>query len=60
MNQDLDILGVPSTVMTWLVVFDLLKINPLVTFIVSLMSLVWLSLQIYGWFEKRIKNNGRK
>jgi len=60
MNQDLDILGVPSTVMTWLVVFDLLKINPLVTFIVSLMSLVWLSSQIYGWFEKRIKNNGSK
>jgi len=60
MNQDLDILGFPSTVMTWLVVFDLLKINPLVTFIVSIMSLVWLSLQIYGWFEKRIKNNGSK
>ncbi len=60
MNQDLDILGFPSTVMTWLVVFDLVKINPLVTFIVSIMSLVWLSLQIYGWFEKRIKKNGSK
>jgi hypothetical protein len=60
MNQDLDILGFPSTVMTWLVVFDLVKINPLVTFIVSIMSLVWLSLQIYGWFEKRINKNGSK
>jgi hypothetical protein len=60
MNQDLDIVGFPSTVMTWLVVFDVVKINPLVTFIVSIMSLVWLSLQIYGWIEKRIKKNGKE
>lgn len=59
-SADLDIVGFPSTIMTWLVVFDVVKINPLVTFIVSIMSLVWLSLQIYGWFEKRIKKNGKK
>lgn len=60
MNNDLDIVGFPSTIMTWLVVFDIVKINPLVTFFVSIMSLVWLSLQIYGWIEKRIKKDGTK
>jgi hypothetical protein len=60
MNQDFDILGIPSTIMTWLFFFDVVKINPLVTFFVSIMSLVWLSLQIYGWIEKRINKNGKK
>lgn len=55
-EQDLDIVGVPSTVVSWLSMLQIISIGPMLNIIVSLMSLTWLSMQIYGWVEKRIKD----
>lgn len=55
-NHQLDILGIPSTLIAWLSVLEVVNINPMVSFLASTLSVVWLSMQIYGWVEKRIKN----
>jgi hypothetical protein len=61
-NNELDFLGIPSTVLSWLAFFNVVSISPILNGLVSSMSLIWLSLQIYGWVEKRIKarKNGKK
>jgi hypothetical protein len=56
MNHELDIVGFPATVVTWLSLLNIVTVTPMVTFVASSMSIVWLSMQIYGWVEKRIKN----
>jgi p-aminobenzoyl-glutamate transporter AbgT len=61
-NHEFDFLGIPSTILSWLAFFNLVSISPILNGLVSIMSLVWLSMQIYGWVEKRIKayKNGKK
>jgi p-aminobenzoyl-glutamate transporter AbgT len=61
-NHELDFLGIPSTILSWLAFFNLVSISPILNGLVSIMSLVWLSMQMYGWVEKRIKasKNGKK
>jgi hypothetical protein len=61
-NHELDFLGIPSTILSWLAFFNLVSISPILNGLVSVMSLVWLSMQMYGWIEKRIKasKNGKK
>jgi len=54
-SADITFLGVPSTIVSWLAYLNVVDINPLVNFVVSIFSLTWLSMQIYGWIEKRIK-----
>lgn len=56
MNHELDIVGFPATVVTWLSLLNIVTVTPMVTLVASSMSIVWLSLQIYGWVEKRMKN----
>lgn len=55
-GSDVTFIGVPSTILSWLAYLNVVHINPLVNFVVSIFSLTWLSLQIYGWVEKRIKD----
>jgi len=61
-NSDVTFLGVPSTIISWMAYLNIVDINPLINFVVSIFSTVWLSMQIYGWIEKRIKDkhNGSK
>jgi hypothetical protein len=61
-NHDLDIIGVPSTILSWMAFFELVSISPILNVGVSLMSITWLFMQMYGWVEKRIKDkkNGKK
>ncbi len=54
-NHDLDIVGVPSTILSWLAFFEVVSISPILNVGVSLLSLTWLCMQIFGWIEKRIK-----
>jgi len=56
MNHELDIVGFPATVVTWLSLLNIVTVTPMVTLVASSMSIIWLSMQIYGWVEKRIKN----
>lgn len=61
-SSDLTLVGFPATILAWMNMFNLININPLLDFAVSMVSLAWLSMQIYGWVEKRIKakKNARK
>jgi formate hydrogenlyase subunit 3/multisubunit Na+/H+ antiporter MnhD subunit len=54
-HNDITFLGVPSTIVSWMAYLNIVQVNPLVNFVVSIFSLVWLSIQIYSWTEKRIK-----
>jgi hypothetical protein len=54
-SNDMDFVGIPATVLSWLSIFEVLNINPMLDFLVSLFSITWLSIQIFGWVEKRIK-----
>jgi len=55
-HNDITFLGIPSTVLSWMAYLNIVDVNPLVNFVVSIFSLVWLSIQIYSWTEKRIKD----
>lgn len=55
-NHDFDFLGIPSTILSWLAFFQLIEISPILNVAVSILSITWLSMQIYGWVEKRIKD----
>lgn len=55
-NHELDFLGIPSTLLSWMAFFEIVSISPILNIGVSLLSISWLSLQIYGWVEKRIKD----
>jgi hypothetical protein len=61
-NHELDFLGIPSTILSWLAFFNVVSISPILNGIVSILSVTWLSMQIYGWVEKRIKasKHGKK
>lgn len=54
-HNDITFLGVPSTIISWMAYLNIVDVNPLVNFVVSIFSLVWLSIQIYSWAEKRVK-----
>jgi len=61
-STDATFIGMPSTIISWMAYLNIVQVNPVVNFIVSIFSITWLSLQIYGWIEKRIKErrNGSK
>lgn len=61
-HNDITFLGIPSTLVSWMAYLNIVDINPLINFVVSIFSTVWLSMQIYGWIEKRVKDkyNGSK
>lgn len=60
--NELDVVGAPATILTWLSMLELITMNPMADLFIKALSLVWLSMQIYGWIEKRIKDkkNGSK
>ena len=55
-HPELGVVGVPATVITWLTMLDVMSLTPIATLTASSLSTIWLSMQIYGWVEKRIKN----
>lgn len=61
-STDVTFIGLPSTIISWMAFLNIVQVNPFVNFMVSIFSITWLSLQIYGWVEKRIKDkkNGSK
>lgn len=54
------VIGIPATVITWLNFVNLIKLTPALQFIVTLLSLVWLIIQISGWASKKSKELKRK
>ena len=55
-SHDMDFVGIPATILSWLGLFEIIKMTPILNFTVSLFSIVWLTIQIFSWAEKRIKS----
>ena len=55
-SSDIDFVGFPATILSWLSLFQVINMNPMLDFTVSICSMIWLGLQIFTWVEKRIKN----
>jgi hypothetical protein len=59
MNGDLSYqgsaVGIPATIVTWLSYMNIMKLTPFFQFLVSILSLVWLVIQIVSWAKKNLK-----
>ena len=55
-SNDMDFVGIPATVLSWLSLFEVVKMNPMLDLLVSIFSITWLGIQIFGWLEKRFKS----
>lgn len=54
-SPELTPIGVTATVVSWMSMMNVIKITPLLQFFVSILSLVWLTLQIYSFSKKHFK-----
>lgn len=53
---DTNVVGIPSTILAWMSVLEIVQMDPIISFAFKFLSSVWLCMQIYGWVEKRIKD----
>ena len=54
LNSDLTPIGITFTAVSWLNIFGIVQINPLLQSIVYLMTIVWLGMQMYGFLKKQL------
>jgi hypothetical protein len=54
-NDTGGIIGIPATVITWLSFINVLKLTPIFQFLVTVLSLLWLVIQISSWASKKYK-----
>lgn len=55
LNSDLTPVGITFTAVSWLNIFGIVQINPLLQSIVYLMTICWLGMQMYGFIKKQFK-----
>jgi hypothetical protein len=55
MSESSGFVGIPATVLTWLNYMSIMKLTPILQFFVTLLSFVWLCIQIGGWVSKKLK-----
>jgi hypothetical protein len=53
---DTNVVGIPSTILAWMSILQIVQMDPIMSIAFKLLSSVWLCMQIYGWIEKRIKD----
>jgi hypothetical protein len=53
---DTNVVGIPSTILAWMSVLQVVQMDPIMSFAFKALSSIWLCMQIYGWVEKRIKD----
>lgn len=55
-------IGIPATILTWLSYMNIMALTPVFQFIVTILSFVWLCIQIGGWIQKTFykKPHGKK
>ena len=59
-SESTGIIGVPATILTWLNYMNIMTMTPVLQFLVTLLSFVWLVIQIGGWVSKKLKNRNAK
>jgi hypothetical protein len=53
LNSDLTPIGITFTAVSWLNIFGIVQINPLLQSIVYLMTIAWLGMQMYAFLKKQ-------
>lgn len=54
-NTELTPIGITFTAISWLNIFGIVSINPLLQSIVYLMTIAWLGMQMYAFLKKQFK-----
>lgn len=54
LNSDLTPIGISFTAVSWLNIFGIVQINPLLQSIVYLMTIAWLGMQMFGFVKKQL------
>ena len=53
-STEISSVGLASTAISWLSFIDLVKVSPYTQITVNILSIIWLSLQIYNFVKTRI------
>ena len=53
-SSEISSVGVASTVISWLSFMDVVKVSPYTQLIVNILSMVWLSIQIYNFVKTKV------
>lgn len=53
-STEISSVGIASTVISWLSFMDVVKVSPYTQLIVNILSMVWLSLQIYNFVKTKV------
>ena len=53
-STEISSVGLASTAISWLSFIDLVKVSPYTQIAVNILSIIWLSLQIYNFVKTKI------
>ena len=53
-STEISSVGLASTAISWLSFMDVVKVSPYTQLIVNILSMVWLSLQIYNFVKTKV------
>ena len=53
-STEISSVGIASTAISWLSFMDVVKVSPYTQLIVNILSMVWLSLQIYNFVKTKV------
>jgi hypothetical protein len=53
-STEISSVGLASTAISWLSFMDVVKVSPYTQLVVNVLSMVWLSLQIYNFVKTKV------
>ena len=59
-STEISSVGVASTAISWLSFMEVVKVSPYTQLIVNILSIIWLSLQIYNFVKKKLISKSTK
>lgn len=59
-STELSSVGIASTTISWLSFMEVVKVSPYTQLIVNILSIIWLSLQIYNFVKTKLISKSTK
>lgn len=59
-STEISSVGVASTAISWLSFMEVVKVSPYTQLIVNILSIIWLSLQIYNFVKTKLISKSTK
>ena len=53
-STEISSVGLASTAISWLSFMDVVKVSPYTQLVVNILSMIWLSLQIYNFVKTKV------